>query len=70
MTQLYSIFKNPIQGTSLAVQWLRLHLPMQEVWVQSLGGELRFHMPHGQKNQKTFKKTQKQYCNKFNKDLK
>ena len=23
-------------GTSLEVQWLRLHLPMQEIWVQSL----------------------------------
>jgi len=23
-------------GTSLAVQWLRLHLPMQGIWVPSL----------------------------------
>ena len=37
--------------TSLMIQWLRLCLPMQGVWVQSLVGELRFHMPHGQKNQ-------------------
>ena len=36
-------------GTSLAVQELRLCLPMQGVWVQSLVRELRFHMPHGQK---------------------
>ena len=36
-------------GTSLAVQWLRLPLPMQGVWVWSLVGELRSHMPHGQK---------------------
>ena len=36
-------------GTSLAVQWLRLHLPTQVVWVQSMLGELRPQMPHGQK---------------------
>ena len=36
-------------GTSLVVQWLRLHLPMQGVWVQSLVGELRSHMLLGQK---------------------
>ena len=32
-------------GTSLLVQWLTLHLPMQ---VRSLVGELRSHMPYGQ----------------------
>ena len=41
----------PIQiwcgGTSLAVQWLRLLLPMQETRVQSLVGELRYHVPLG-----------------------
>ena len=37
------------RGTSLAVQWLRLRLPMQAVHVRSLVGELRSHMPHGQK---------------------
>ena len=37
---------------------------MQEVQVQSLVGELRSHMSRGQ-NMK-----QKQYCNKFSKDLK
>ena len=31
--------------TSLAVQWLRLCLPMQGVWVRSLVMELRSHMP-------------------------
>ena len=31
------------------IQWLRLHLPMQGVWVQSLVGELRSHMSLGQK---------------------
>ena len=36
-----------VLGTSLVVQWLRLHLPMQGVWVWSLVGELRSHMPHG-----------------------
>ena len=36
-------------GTSLLVQWLRPHLPMQGVWVRSLVRELRFHMPRGQK---------------------
>ena len=45
-------------GTSLAVQWLRLHLPMQGVRVQSLVRELRSHMLHGQKN-KTKKKKRK-----------
>ena len=47
--------------TSLMVHWLRLHLPMHEVQVSSLVGELRSHMP------KT--KTQKKYCDKFNKDF-
>ena len=36
-------------GTSLAIQWLRLRLPMQGVRVWSLVGELRSHMPRGQK---------------------
>ena len=40
---------------------------MQGVQVPFLAGELRSHMPHGQKNQNT---KQKQYCNKFNKDFK
>ena len=35
-------------GTSLAVSgYLRLCLPLQGVWVQSLVRELRFHMPQG-----------------------
>ena len=34
-------------GTSLAVQWLRIHLPMQGTWVRSLVGELRSHMLQG-----------------------
>ena len=36
-------------GTSLAVQQLRFHLPMQGVVVQPLVRELRSHMPHSQK---------------------
>ena len=36
-------------GIFLAVQWLRLCLPMQGVWVQSLVGELRSHTLQGQK---------------------
>ena len=45
-TQLYIYI---IYGTSLLIQWLRLCLPMHRVWVQFLIGELRFHMPCGQK---------------------
>ena len=33
--------------TSLVVQWLRIHLPTQGMWVQSLVSELRPHMPRG-----------------------
>jgi len=32
-------------GTFPVVQWLRLCLSMQRVWVQSLVGQLRSHMP-------------------------
>ena len=34
--------------TSLALQWLRLCLPMQKAWVQSLVEELQSHVPWGQ----------------------
>ena len=37
-------------GTSLAVEWLELHLRMPGVQVLSLVGKLRPHMPHGPKN--------------------
>ena len=37
-------FKEPCKGTSQAVQWLSLHLPMQMVQVQTLFGESRSHM--------------------------
>ena len=42
-------------GTSLAVQWLRLRLPIQGVWVRSLVRELRSHMRHSQKTKKKHK---------------
>ena len=38
-----------IKQTCLAVQWLRLRLLMQEVWVRFLVAELRSHMPWAQK---------------------
>ena len=41
------IKKSP--GTFLVAQVLRLHLPMQGVWVSSLIRELGFYMPWGQK---------------------
>ena len=39
--------------TSLAVQWLRLCLLMQGLWVQTLVRELRSYMPCGQKNHRS-----------------
>ena len=44
------MFNSPIRsylemGTSLVVQWLRICLPMQEIWVQSLVRKLRSQMP-------------------------
>ena len=62
-----STFKSQLTWISLVVQWLRLCLPMQGVWVLSLFGELRIHVPRGPKYQDM---KQKQYCNKFSKDLK
>ena len=37
------------EGTSLAIQWLRLCLPTQGVKVQFLVRKLRSHIPHSQK---------------------
>ena len=37
--------KCPGGGTALAVQWLRLLLPVQGAWVRSLVKGTRFHMP-------------------------
>ena len=42
----FAIRNNTIGGTSLVVQWLRICLPMQGMWVWPLVGELRSHMPH------------------------
>ena len=39
--------KTPGRGTSLVVQWSRIHLPMQGTQVWSLVLELRSHMPLG-----------------------
>ena len=36
-------------GMSLAIHWLKLHLPMKGVWVQSLVGELRSQEPGSQR---------------------
>ena len=49
------------------VHGLRLCLPMKRTPVESLVGELRSHLPQGQKKQNI---KQKQYCNKLNKGLK
>ena len=38
---------------TLVIQWLRRCLPMQGVQVRSLAGELRYHMPQGQKKKKS-----------------
>ena len=59
-------FSFKLVETGLVVQWLRLCLTMQGMRVWSLAGDLRSHMPRGQKT----KTKQKQYCNKFNKDFK
>ena len=40
------------QGTSLVVQWLKLHFPMQKVQVQSLIRALGAHVPCDQKTKK------------------
>ena len=44
-----TVFKKREERTSLGVQWLRIFLLMQGMWVLSLAGELRSHMPRGQK---------------------
>ena len=52
--------------TSLAGQWLRLCFPIQGVWVRNLVENLRFYMPHSQKNQNIKKKKkQKQNGNRI-----
>ena len=44
---IHFMLKCPCVGTSLVVQWLRLHLSMQGTWVRFLIREIRFHMPGG-----------------------
>ena len=63
---LFHICKNYTTGISLVVQWLRLRLPKQGMCIGSLVRELRFHVPHDQKNRT---QQQKQYWNKFSKDF-
>ena len=41
--------RSQAEGTSLVVQGLRLRIPIQGVWVESLVRELRSHMPLSQK---------------------
>ena len=60
-------FAQELQGTSLAVQCLRLHLPMQGN-AGSIPGE-GTKIPHASQPQNQNIK-QKQYCNTFNKDFK
>ena len=52
-------------GTSLVLQWLRLHL-IQGMQVQFLAMELRFPHDSGPKTQNI---KQRLYCNRFNKDF-
>ena len=57
---------DPLESTEMklkdapVVQWLRLGLPMQEVWIRSLVRGLRSHTPRGQKDQNIKKKKKKQ----------
>ena len=44
-TETHNGFRISPQGILLVVQWLRICLPMQETWVQSLIRELRSHVP-------------------------
>ena len=62
LKSLHGEIKKCTRGTSLAVQWLGLCLPMLRVRVWSLVGKLR-------SKKKKKHKQQKQYCNKFNKDF-
>ena len=54
-------------GTSLAVQWLKLHLSMQGGEGSIPGQGVKIPHALGPKSQNI---KQKQYCNKFNKDFK
>ena len=43
----YNLIQDARGGTSLVVQWLRICRPMRGMWVQTLVGELKSHMPGG-----------------------
>ena len=60
-------FAQELQRTSLAVQWLRLHLPMQGD-AGSIPGEGTKILHASRPKSQNIK--QKQYCNKFNKGFK
>ena len=59
--------KKETRGTSLAVWWLRICLPVQGVQVQSLVRELRF--PHASQPKYPQNIKQKQYSSQFSKDF-
>lgn len=54
-----------LSGTSLMVQWLRLHFPMQSLWVWSLVKELWSQMPCGQKKKRREREKLKSSENSF-----
>ena len=46
------LIQKSLFGTSLVVQWLRIHLAIHRTWVQSLARELRSHMLHSSAKKK------------------
>ena len=59
-----------LRETCQVVQWLRLCLAVQGVYVRSLVRNLRSYMPHGQTNKQTKQYIkQKQYCKIHDKDI-
>ena len=52
---IFSVIYKIITGTSLVVQWLRLHLPRQGMQIRSPVWKLRSHMLQGQKSKTFFK---------------
>ena len=65
--QGFSFLRMSTPRTFLAVHWLRIHLPMQEVQVRSLVQGAKIPHALGPKNQNI---KQKQCSNKFSKDFK
>ena len=51
--------------TSLMVQWLRVHLPVQGMWVQALIGELQSHMLQGKPETHNWDPVQPNKNNKY-----